>query len=130
MAKTPCDPSKSRRLGGTYRVYLQGEENLILLNWQRGHASLRTVKRASCNGTSLAVPIRYRRIVVGPSLRRTCLEPESQILTIQSLLFLKTEAISTDETLVLTRAKPHRHIPEDGILHKSLKFITMVIELL
>jgi hypothetical protein len=58
-----CGSSKiSRRFGGTYRLHLQGNENLSLLSMQRGYASRRTAKKAPYNGTPIVVLIRlYRR---------------------------------------------------------------------
>jgi hypothetical protein len=53
---TPCGSSKNRRFGATYRLHLQGGRTDP--SWQRGYT-----RRASCNGISTAVSIRYGGVI-------------------------------------------------------------------
>jgi hypothetical protein len=79
-----------------YRLHLQDDMTLNLLNSQREHAPRRTVKRACCDGTFTTVFVCYRGIITdGPFL----LEPHGIIsqntFVIRQISFLQDETINS-----------------------------------
>jgi hypothetical protein len=104
---------KNRYFGGTYWLHLQGDKTLILPSSQRICTSRRTEKRASCNGTSTAVSIRYSGVIVDcPLFRQMC-----------HWLSSHRRSRWRIEGKMRTRVTRH-HIPEDNILQMDHWFIS------
>jgi hypothetical protein len=111
---------KSRRFGGTYHLYLQVNQTLSLPTSQRGFASRRRAKGASCNGTSTAGFIHCRGVVVdGRSFVEWVLIslPTEENYVGSKPLF--SEICSSETSVLLTRAK-RRHIPEDNVRSSNI----------